>query len=90
MAAETIHDRLCKQQKKHLPFTRLDELAKQGLQEKWLSEEEASVLIRAEASRLRSINVDEFEPEALATQPVKKALPVVQVEPQQPRKTEAA
>ncbi|WP_455916235.1 acyl-CoA dehydrogenase FadE [Pantoea agglomerans] len=90
MAAETIHDRLCKQQKKHLPFTRLDELAKQGLQEKWLSEEEASVLIRAEASRLRSINVDEFEPEALATQPVKKALPVVQAEPQQPRKTEAA
>jgi len=90
MAAETIHDRLCKQQKKHLPFTRLDELAEQGLQEKWLSEEEASVLIRAEASRLRSINVDEFEPEALATQPVKKALPVVQAEPQQPRKTEAA
>ncbi len=82
MAAEAIHDRLCKEQKKHLSFTRLDELAKRGLQENWIGPEEAAVLTRAEASRLRSINVDEFEPDALATRPVKEA--------EHPRKSEAA
>ncbi|EXU77128.1 acyl-CoA dehydrogenase FadE [Erwinia mallotivora] len=66
MAAETIHERLCKQLKKNLSFTRLDELATRGLQEKWLNEEEAAILTRAEASRLRSINVDEFAADALA------------------------
>ncbi|MEI2266433.1 acyl-CoA dehydrogenase FadE [Erwinia sp. CGal63] len=71
MAAEVIHDRLNKQSKKPLSFTRLDKLAQKGLQEKWLSEEEAAVLTRAEASRLRSINVDEFEADELATMPVK-------------------
>ena len=73
MAAEVIHDRLCKQLKKSLPFTRLDELAQRALQEEWINQQEAEVLIRAEASRLRSINVDEFEADALATQPVKPA-----------------
>ncbi|WP_158783424.1 acyl-CoA dehydrogenase FadE [Pantoea sp. BAV 3049] len=82
MAAEAIHDRLCKQQKKHLSFTRLDELAKRGLQESWITAEEAAVLTRAEASRLRSINVDEFEADALATQPVRAT--------ERPRKIEAA
>ncbi|KAB8312994.1 acyl-CoA dehydrogenase [Erwinia endophytica] len=71
MAAEVIHDRLCKQLKKRLSFTRLDALATRGLQEKWLNEEEAAVLTRAEASRLRSINVDEFTADALATHPLK-------------------
>ncbi|MDU4092251.1 MAG: acyl-CoA dehydrogenase FadE [Pantoea sp.] len=72
MAAEVIHDRLCKQLKKPLSFTRLDELAQRALQEQWITQQEAEVLIRAEVSRLRSINVDEFEPDALATQPVKQ------------------
>lgn len=72
MAAEAIHDRLSKQLKKHLSFTRLDELAQRGLQEGWINAQEAEVLKRAEVSRLRSINVDEFEPDALATQPVKQ------------------
>ncbi|MDR7344139.1 acyl-CoA dehydrogenase [Pantoea alhagi] len=72
MAAEVIHDRLCKQLKKPLSFTRLDELAQRALQEQWITQQEADVLIRAEVSRLRSINVDEFEPDALATQPVKQ------------------
>ncbi|YCI28402.1 acyl-CoA dehydrogenase FadE [Erwinia sp. PK3-005] len=73
MAAEVIHDRLCKQLKKHLSFTRLDELAQRALHEEWITPQEADVLVRAEASRLRSINVDEFEADALATQPVKQA-----------------
>ncbi|WP_293792307.1 acyl-CoA dehydrogenase FadE [uncultured Pantoea sp.] len=66
MAAEVIHDRLCQQQKKHLSFTRLDALAQRGLKEGWIDENEAQVLIRAEASRLKAINVDDFAPEALA------------------------
>ncbi|ORM73621.1 acyl-CoA dehydrogenase [Pantoea wallisii] len=66
MAAEVIHDRLCQQQKKHLSFTRLDALAQRALKEGWIDEAEASVLTRAEASRLKAINVDDFAPEALA------------------------
>ena len=62
---------MSKGQKKHLPFTRLDVLAAEGQQAGWLTKAEADVLIRAEASRLRSINVDEFEADALATRPVK-------------------
>jgi len=72
MAAEVIHDRLCKQQKKHLSFTRLDALAQEGLKAGWIDESEAQVLIRAEASRLKAINVDDFAPEALAV-PVKQS-----------------
>ncbi|CNE62754.1 acyl-CoA dehydrogenase FadE [Yersinia nurmii] len=83
IAAEPIHKRLSKGAGKNLPFTRLDHLAKRALAEGKISEEEANILIKAEASRLRSINVDEFEPEALATQsPVKQ--------PDRPRQTEAA
>ncbi|XXN64015.1 acyl-CoA dehydrogenase FadE [Enterobacter ludwigii] len=66
MAAEVIHDRLCQQQKKHLSFTRLDALAQRALKEGWIDQNEAQVLIRAEASRLKAINVDDFAPEALA------------------------
>ncbi|WP_058912018.1 acyl-CoA dehydrogenase FadE [Entomohabitans teleogrylli] len=71
MAAEPIHQRLCKALGKNLPFTRLDELAKQALADGQINQDEAAILTRAETSRLRSINVDEFEADALATQPVK-------------------
>ena len=73
MAAEVIHDRLCKQHKKHFSFTRLDALAKQALEKGWIDDKEAEVLKRAEQSRLRSINVDEFEADALAV-PAKQAV----------------
>ncbi len=66
MAADPIHDRLCQQQKKHFSFTRLDALAQRALKEGWIDESEAKVLTRAEASRLKAINVDDFAPEALA------------------------
>ncbi|MCT4714640.1 acyl-CoA dehydrogenase FadE [Enterobacteriaceae bacterium H18W14] len=82
MAAEPIHLRICKEIGHNLPFTRLDEQAKQWLAEGKINAEEAAILTKAEASRLRSINVDEFEPEALATQPVKL--------PEKHRKVEAA
>ncbi|NUU64510.1 acyl-CoA dehydrogenase [Enterobacteriaceae bacterium BIT-l23] len=69
MAAEPIHQRLCKTQGKHLSFTALDKLAEQALSQGWINQDEATTLRYAEACRLRTINVDEFEPEALATQP---------------------
>jgi acyl-CoA dehydrogenase len=82
MAAEPIHLRICKETGRNLSFTRLDEQAKQWLAEGKINAEEAAVLTKAEASRLRSINVDEFEPEELATMPVKV--------PEKHRKVEAA
>lgn len=66
VAAETIYLRLCQQQKRHLPFTGLDKLAQQALTAGWIDEQEAQVLTEAEACRLRTINVDEFEADALA------------------------
>ncbi len=82
MAAEPIHLRICKETGRNLSFTRLDEQAKQWLAEGKINADEAAVLTKAEASRLRSINVDEFEPEELATMPVKV--------PEKHRKVEAA
>lgn len=70
MAAESIHQRLCKTQGKNLAFTALDKLAEQALSQGWVNQEEADTLRRAEACRLRTINVDEFEPQALATRPL--------------------
>lgn len=70
MAAEPIHARLCKAAGKNLPFTRLDVLAEKALAKAQITDEEAQILRTAEASRLRTINVDEFEPEALATRPL--------------------
>lgn len=72
IAAEPIHKRLCKELGKNLSFTRLDLLAINALKEGRISEQEAQILTQAEASRLRSINVDEFAPDALAAHtPVK-------------------
>jgi acyl-CoA dehydrogenase len=82
MAAEPIHLRICKETGHNLPFTRLDEQAKKWLAEGKINADEAAILTKAEASRLRSINVDEFEPEELATMPVKV--------PEKHRKIEAA
>ncbi|PWC17003.1 acyl-CoA dehydrogenase [Brenneria roseae subsp. roseae] len=83
IAAEPIYQRLSKASGKHLPFMRLDQLAEQALAEGKITAEEATVLTRAEASRLRSINVDDFAADALAANRQQAV-----AEPQ--RKTEAA
>ncbi len=82
MAADPIHQRICKELGKNLPFTRLDELATNALAKGLINQEEASILTRAETSRLRSINVDDFAADELATKPVKL--------PEKIRKIEAA
>ncbi|MDX6917709.1 acyl-CoA dehydrogenase FadE [Pectobacterium carotovorum] len=83
IAAEPIYQRLSKASDKPLPFMRLDQLAEQALVEGQITAEEANILTKAEASRLRSINVDDFAFDALAAN---KPAPV----PQPERKTEAA
>lgn len=81
IAADPIHQRICKELGKNLPFTRLDELAHNALVKGLIDKDEAAILVKAE-SRLRSINVDDFDPEELATKPVKL--------PEKVRKVEAA
>ncbi|WP_038911779.1 acyl-CoA dehydrogenase FadE [Dickeya dadantii] len=66
LAAEPIHQRLSQSAGYPLPFMQLDKLAEHGLAEGVITPEEAGVLMQAEASRLRSINVDDFAPDALS------------------------
>ncbi|MCH8537637.1 MAG: acyl-CoA dehydrogenase FadE [Alkalimonas sp.] len=61
LAAEPIFDKVTQAAKKRLPFFRLNEVADLGLELKVISDEEANVLRQAEATRLRTINVDDFD-----------------------------
>ncbi|WP_348235672.1 hypothetical protein, partial [Salmonella enterica] len=61
---------------------RLDELPRKAQSKGLIDKDEASILAKAEESRLSSINVDDFEPESLSTKPVKL--------PEKVRKVEAA
>ena len=90
LAAEPVHKRLCEAMGKKLPFTRLDILAQKGLDAGHLSADDARILSRAEESRLRSINVDEFEPDALAAQKPAAEKDSVKKAEAKPRHTEAA
>lgn len=90
LAAEPVHKRLCDAMGKKLPFTRLDILAQKGLDAGHLSVDDARILSRAEESRLRSINVDEFEPHELAAHQPKQEEASVKKDEAKPRHTEAA
>jgi acyl-CoA dehydrogenase len=57
-------------------------MAKQALAGGIINNDEAALLVKAEESRLRSINVDDFDADELATRPVKL--------PEKVRKPEAA
>ncbi|EOB1207211.1 acyl-CoA dehydrogenase FadE [Photobacterium damselae] len=72
LAAEPIYDKLCQHVGHKLPFMQLGKIAQWGLDEQVISEQEAQVLRQAEESRLRTINVDDFEPEELAAKPTSK------------------
>ena len=62
---EPIFDRICKALGKKLPMTRLDDLADKALAANIISEEDAALLKETEAGRLRTINVDDFDPQEL-------------------------
>ncbi|GAA4873629.1 acyl-CoA dehydrogenase FadE [Ferrimonas pelagia] len=72
LKAEPIYDKVCKAAGRSLPFFYLDKVADIGLELDILSEEEAQLLRDAEAGRLQTINVNDFDPEELrANRPAK-------------------
>lgn len=75
IAAEPIFDKVCRVAGKRLPFMRLNEVAKLGLELNAISEEDAELLNRAEVGRLKAINVDDFDPQELVSklQPISDA-----------------
>jgi acyl-CoA dehydrogenase len=62
---EPIFDKICASLGKKLPMTQLDKLAQQALVANIISDQEAELLIETEAGRLRTINVDDFDPQEL-------------------------
>ncbi len=69
LQAEPVFDKVCHGLGKRKPFMRLDLIAQLGLDNQLIDQTEAALLTRAEEHRLYVINVDDFEPQALAVQP---------------------
>ncbi len=51
IAADPIHQRICKDSGKNLPFTLSDELAHNALAKGLIDKDEAAILVKAEESR---------------------------------------
>ncbi|MFM5715671.1 acyl-CoA dehydrogenase FadE [Aeromonas allosaccharophila] len=62
LAAEPLFEKVCKSDGIKRPFMALDKVADIGLAAGVLIQSEAELLRRAEVSRLRTINVDDFDP----------------------------
>lgn len=62
LTAEPLFDKVCKAEGRKRPFTQLDKVADAGLALGIINQTEADLLRRAEESRLRTINVDDFDP----------------------------
>ncbi|MGL6484178.1 acyl-CoA dehydrogenase FadE [Aeromonas caviae] len=62
LTAEPLFDKVCKAEGIKRPFTQLDKVAEAGLSLGVINQAEADLLRRAEESRLRTINVDDFDP----------------------------
>ncbi|WP_404399533.1 acyl-CoA dehydrogenase FadE [Idiomarina seosinensis] len=62
IACETLHAKICKAAGERFSFTQLDALADKGLELGVISDDEADLMRRAETGRLRTINVDDFDP----------------------------
>ncbi len=75
LAAEPVYKHICQETGKKLPFMQLDKVADIGLEAGAISEEQAQILRKAEAGRLETINVDDFEPEELASKAVQNSKP---------------
>ncbi len=67
LAAEPLYDKVCKAAGKRLPFMWLDKVAAEGKALGILSDAEIALLEKAEIGRLKSINVDDFDPIELAS-----------------------
>ncbi|WP_323994341.1 acyl-CoA dehydrogenase FadE [Aeromonas hydrophila] len=62
LSAEPLFEKVCKADGIKRPFMQLDKVAEIGLTLGVLNQTEADLLRRAEESRLRTINVDDFDP----------------------------
>ncbi|HAD48713.1 MAG TPA: acyl-CoA dehydrogenase, partial [Idiomarina sp.] len=62
IACEPLHSKICKAAGERFTFTQLDALADRGLELGVISDDEAELLRRTEVGRLRTINVDDFDP----------------------------
>ncbi len=67
--AEVVFNKVCKGLGARRPFVQLDKVAQLGLENALIDQDEANLLINAEAHRLATINVDDFMPQALAANP---------------------
>ncbi|RBP80902.1 acyl-CoA dehydrogenase [Shewanella putrefaciens] len=65
IASEPLHDKVCKASGKRLPFMWLDKVAAEGKALGVLSDTEVQLLEKAEIGRMKSINVDDFDPAEL-------------------------
>jgi acyl-CoA dehydrogenase len=76
IAIEPVFERICKALKQKRSFTQLASLAEEALSKGLIDEKEALLMRRAEAGRLRTINVDDFDPaELVAASTQKKPQP---------------
>ncbi|KMK97797.1 acyl-CoA dehydrogenase FadE [Aeromonas dhakensis] len=62
LSAEPLFEKVCKADGIKRPFMQLDKVAEAGLTLGVLNQTEVDLLRRAEESRLRTINVDDFDP----------------------------
>ena len=69
---EPIFDRICAALSQKLPMTQLDKLAAQALEQGIINDDEAQLMVETEAGRLRTINVDDFDPQELLASNSKK------------------
>ena len=65
IACEPIHKRICEAADEKIPFMWLDKVAEKGVELNCISTEEVELMKRAEIGRLKSINVDDFDPQEL-------------------------
>ena len=70
LACEPLHEKVCKAAGKRLPFMWLDKVAAEGKTLGVLSDAEVALMERAEIGRMKSINVDDFDPIELTAQMV--------------------
>lgn len=66
IAAEPVYDKVCRASDETMPFFHLDLVAEKGLALGVITPHEADILRRAEAGRLKAINVDDFDSGELA------------------------
>jgi len=69
---EPIFEKICSTLGKKLPMTQLDKLADEALTANIISSDEAKLMRETEAGRLRTINVDDFDPQELLASNSKK------------------